>query len=254
MHSLFPVILFLIVPNLAFAPLAHPVADLAEDTSVTNGERLARGLPLLKPKWRDPTRARRSYPSPSPKVPPTGPGPARPWTQGRIIPVLAADNTKLGYLGASFSEKGGIQITQDATSAMLVRFRARYRSSTEATMPLEILNGHKGLLAAVATNSNDFDLPSQHLGILGSSLDSSGKSNSYSEATSVRAAVETNIWKFDSSTNRLTAKWVDEDKLSHSLEFLLTALGEIHIVGSPHDSEAFPGMQKIRFIFEAEAA
>jgi hypothetical protein len=57
MHSLFPVILFLIVPNLAFAPLAHPVADLAEDTSVTNGERLARGLPLLKPKWRDPTSA-----------------------------------------------------------------------------------------------------------------------------------------------------------------------------------------------------
>jgi len=239
-NALLPITLLLaLIPNTSAARTNRNPRDL--NRAKTNGERLARGLPLLAPTRRDPTRVRRSSPSGLPidgaTRPPT---PASTSYDGYIRASYEANNTQFGYLGKSLSALGTFQITPDVSDALLVQVDVSSAASImEEFTPLKIKNGttSPGNLAGIATNATEFDVGSADFGVLGLSSEVTSTNNSYSTAVSVPTASQTTIWDYEVSNGDISASWWGADQFSRSLDFVLAAPENLVFTAKVNDGE-----------------
>ncbi|EIN08582.1 hypothetical protein PUNSTDRAFT_45047 [Punctularia strigosozonata HHB-11173 SS5] len=183
--------------------LLHPDPALAARASLpnTNAERLARGLPLKKPRRASPTlQAKRQAPSGSPL------------TYKSAIRVIDTGNgnVALGYIGSTTNVFGEYGITPDAANALAVTPPVGSSGPSAIAIPgsFPFLGGVLGY----GSTSPDFALGSYNYAYLGGvHAGSSNQTNSVSAATGYPTLGQSAIWTYDTGSGLLAAHWTNTD-------------------------------------------
>jgi hypothetical protein len=197
--------------------LTAPIPDESVEKRseyMSNGERLARGLPLNSPHKRTATRAHAARHSQGPTT----------TLRGYIRVDRADGDGELGYLSRHpFS--GAQHRYQDITNAMVVNFVIPSGASSEVKQ-IDIQTENSDIqttyprLAIVQGRDNtdsDFRTGSYQYGyIAGSDATSPGATpqnvdNSYSEATGTARTAESAVWTFDPTDNSIVPVWTNTD-------------------------------------------
>ncbi|EIN08592.1 hypothetical protein PUNSTDRAFT_144116 [Punctularia strigosozonata HHB-11173 SS5] len=188
----------------------------------TNAERLARGLPLKKPRR---ARALRPARVETAKRQTTS---STPTTYSGVLQVVDYDTegTPLGYVGATPNDFGEYGVVDDVDDALQVSF-----TTSDVTVPFDIsVTGTTypflGGTVSSASDNDDLSYPSSNYAYLtnvddvdaGSSATS--VSNSYTDMTGLEEDSESAIWTYVTATNLLAPQWVNTDGTLQPLEFM----------------------------------
>jgi hypothetical protein len=238
---------FLTVLFLVLAVSAHPRkrSDVNIDIN-TNAGRLARGLPLLRPRFsnilpgRSPTRVHAQRSSPS-NVPVSG-----------VVKVTRVDTgAQVGYIANTYvspsTQRFGI--TTNIGQALTVAFTtlAGPNNVVETNGP-DGAHPFLGFVVGPADSDNDLGSGSfNYILLTGTSPTTSGSppaavGNSYDSGDS-----ESMVWTYDSSS--LTAQWVNTDGShpSTTLWYLPSANGLVAVGDPTSFSASFPGGFAVSF-------
>ncbi|QRV80658.1 hypothetical protein RhiJN_08673 [Ceratobasidium sp. AG-Ba] len=213
-------------------------AGVALPKPATNAQRLARGLPLIKPKTarrhshrRGPHRlgshvlaAPRAQPSPEPPVS----------KQCNIAVTSSPAGDQLGLLAAVFNRFGeyGAVVSTTNPNPLVVSFS--YSLDSTEQLDLTAVNGPStaqpffGTAVGYGSSNNDMSSTSpNYLIIVGTTQTPPGSppsdeaDNTFSQTTSIPVAAESAVWVYDPVTQALTIRWVNTDGTPVDLSILL---------------------------------
>ncbi|TEB33027.1 hypothetical protein FA13DRAFT_179142 [Coprinellus micaceus] len=185
---------------------------------LTNAERLRLKLPLNPPKRRDPTMQRRQEPSPEPFAP-------------NVLGIsLGVDllGNNLGYVGASLSSSGQLQLGASVADALGLsislgsstkrglaeELRIETKNAPADGLPLlALINGRDNENANLGKGSWHYlyvgtaDYP----GTEPNSRPSIDGYTSHEALTGMKEAFETDVWNLDTRTATISGTWINED-------------------------------------------
>ncbi|KAI0824289.1 hypothetical protein BC628DRAFT_1445186 [Trametes gibbosa] len=197
--------------GLATRTLVHNPKDLH---GLTNGQRLARGLPPRSPAFN--TRRRRAAAS---LVPRQSAAPCALSQPTGTIRVADAAGNALGFVGRSANNFGEYGVTQDASDALTVVVRRC--DSNDTPFDIEAVNGlasfpYVGAVVGFASTDDNIRAGSFNYAYIAGAASqvaygrAQPVSNSFSSATTTDKDAETAIWTL-SDTNALALTWVNTD-------------------------------------------
>ncbi|EIN08591.1 hypothetical protein PUNSTDRAFT_144115 [Punctularia strigosozonata HHB-11173 SS5] len=177
----------------------------------TNAERLARGLPLKKP--RRASRTSRASRVQTAKRQTTSATPVRYHGALRVID-LDNDGSSLGYVSSTTNDFGEYSVVDDIDDALDVTF-----TTADPTTPFDLsIDGTYPFLGAtVSYNSDDNDLSTGSANfayLTGVEEVAPGSpavdvANSFSDASGDEESSESAIWTYDTDSALLAAQWIN---------------------------------------------
>ncbi|KAJ7087498.1 hypothetical protein C8R44DRAFT_893200 [Mycena epipterygia] len=186
---------------------------------LTNAKRLAMGLPPLNPRRRGAVAPRQS------PLPPAS-------TKCNIL-ATETDGTFAGYVSPawnSFGEYGALQDAQDG--ALEVSFS--YSPDSPGQLSFTATNGPDatypfiGAIKGISSSSSDLGPGSANYAYLGGTSQTpagsppSAGDNAFDAATHLTEDIESAIWSYDSSTQAITAQWINTDSSAPSTHIVHT--------------------------------
>ncbi|PSS36922.1 hypothetical protein PHLCEN_2v1240 [Hermanssonia centrifuga] len=200
----------------------NPLDDLLAPLTargMSNAQRLARGLPPNKPRFRrtDKQLGARTSPTPTTSVPSSSPTPACSPTTGALRAVSTdADMPLDGYVNASPNPYGEFGYTTDQVAAMIVTVSPCGNGS-----PINVVSSNSvksmpylGGIEGFADDSPDLEPREFNYMVLGGVTQTSphatpqNGANSYTAATGNSKYIESAIWTIDDA-GVLSAQWVN---------------------------------------------
>ncbi|KIP11195.1 hypothetical protein PHLGIDRAFT_33538 [Phlebiopsis gigantea 11061_1 CR5-6] len=206
------------IPNVVpFAPT--PVKTLKK-RHMTNGQRLARGLPLNPPMRRDGRLVARTSPTPVVDAAGAAPTPVNGAScspRSGLIEITSTDGSITGYLADITTRFGQYGFSPNKTDAIEVQVHCDGNRFDITTLNTTAPYGYIGGVTGLSSISNDL-LPgsSNYAYFAGVTPTTPGaapcsQDSSFSHVTSIANTVESAIWSMDESTALLTPHWVNTD-------------------------------------------
>lgn len=186
---------------------------------LSNAQRLARGLPLKAPVRKAKTVIIRQMPSAGPPV-----------TKMGMMQVTNVDTGEsVGYISATFLSTGHLGFTTDVAKALEISFVIDSFATTATGLRIIMDDSDQSIdfpiLGLIQGRDNSDDdigsssfnylylggvaLPGTASGSIASLMD-----NTYTNATAISRASETDVWSIDLNTGLITPQWVNEDGTS----------------------------------------
>ncbi|KDQ56351.1 hypothetical protein JAAARDRAFT_158403 [Jaapia argillacea MUCL 33604] len=176
----------------------------------TNAQRMAQGLPLLKPKRFSPFDRR------------TQPSSCIPSTVTGTIAVQDTSGGSQGYVSATTNGFGEYVLTTDSTAALTVTFTILCDTTTPVAISADNTNipSYPFFGGVVGFSSTDNDLEPgspNYVYIAGSASQSAAlappqsSSNAFTAATGIPEDYENTIWYYTPGTGQLTPVWINSD-------------------------------------------
>lgn len=190
--------------------------------ALTNGERLARGLPLNPPHKRH--NRRHLQPSgtptqdgPTPQPTPVNPGKAYCMPRDGIVEIIDGDSNVLGYLGDVTTQFGQYGYCPEREKAMKVHANCDGDRFNLMTVGIDGAFSFLGGITGLDSLSADLLPGSLNYAYFGGVTSTSpGKpacqqENSFTKITNIQNTVESAIWSLDDDSNLLTPHWTNTD-------------------------------------------
>ncbi|EPQ55302.1 hypothetical protein GLOTRDRAFT_138894 [Gloeophyllum trabeum ATCC 11539] len=221
--------------GIALKPVEKRAPSPSVDLSLSNAQRLARGLPPRKPKRRErkinPRLAARAAASPCPST-----------THSGVIQVTnAGTGAAMGYLPRTYNVFGEYGVTTDPSAALHLSFGTSSCGGSPAPTSgsqLDILttNGPSStfpylvLISGSASTDADFRPGSTNYAYVGGGTQTPPGSpavtapNSFSATTGIPEGVQSAVWVYDAASGAISAQWVNTDRSACLLLILFPSL------------------------------